>query len=102
MAAGQQPEGEDPGRTAWAEKQITQLFRDHYCRVDRLVRRNGFSEADSADILNICGAAVYQRLVEKGPVRGKLVSYFTKAVKNQMAQWRRDELREPVELVGDE
>ena len=102
MAEGQQPGGGDPRRTAWAEEQITQLFRDHYRRIDRLVQRSGFSEADSADILNISGAAVYYRLVEKGPVRGKLVSYFTKAVKNQMAQWKRNELREPVELVGDE
>jgi RNA polymerase sigma factor (sigma-70 family) len=81
---------------------MTQLFKGHYGRIYGFVRWKGFSEADSADIVNTSVAAVYKRLVEKGPVRGNLAAYFTRVVRNQIAQWKRDELREPVVLVGDE
>jgi RNA polymerase sigma factor (sigma-70 family) len=102
MATGQQPECEGPEAIAWVDGQMRQLLEDHYSRVYGLVRRKGFSEADSTDIVNISAAAVYKRLVEKGPVRGNLVAYFTQVVKNQMAQRKRDELRESVSLVGDD
>jgi RNA polymerase sigma factor (sigma-70 family) len=102
MATGQQFESGDDPEKAQVDEQITQLFRDHYARVYRLVRRKGFSEADAAEIMNISVAAVNKRLVEKGPVRGKLVAYFTKVVQNQVAQRKRDEASHPVELRSDE
>lgn len=102
MAADQQPEGRDPGRAAWAAEQVTQLYRDHYRLSYQLVRRKGFNEADSADILNICGAAIYMRLLEKGPISGNLVAYFIRTVHHQMAQSGRDRRRDPADLVRDE
>lgn len=102
MASGQPPECGGPGATAWVDTQMRQLLEEHYGRIYRFVRRNGFSEVDSAEILDISAAAVYKRLVEKGPVQRSLVAYFTKVVKNQMAQRKRDRFSEPVDLVAGE
>ena len=103
MAMGQQPEpGEDPDRAAQVDEQMAQLLREHRARVYRLVRRKGFSDDDATEIVHISTVAVSQRLLEKGPVDGELAAYFTKVVKNRIAQRKRDEARDPVKLVGDD
>jgi RNA polymerase sigma factor (sigma-70 family) len=94
---------EQQSRAAWAEEQVAQFMRSSaYSGVHALIRSRGFNSYDADDILAICIAAVYVRLVEKGPVRGSLVAYFTKAVRNEIAQYAREESRKPVDLPGDE
>jgi RNA polymerase sigma factor (sigma-70 family) len=102
MAMGQPPGGGDPGWAARAEEQVTQLFRDHYSHFYSLLRKKGLNAADSRDILNNSGAALYKRLAERGPIQGNVVAYFTRVVQHETAQYRRDRLREPADLVSDE
>jgi DNA-directed RNA polymerase specialized sigma24 family protein len=102
MVMGQEPESGDPSRVAWADELVTGLFRDHYQPFYRSLRAKNFSHDDTCDILNACGAAIYRRLVNKGPLEGNPVAYFRKAVKNQSAQYQRDRRRELADVVGDE
>jgi RNA polymerase sigma factor (sigma-70 family) len=100
MATGQPPEGAGQPMVDRADEQVTQLFRDHYEHFYGLVRKKGCSEADSHDILNNSGLALYKHLVGKGPIKGNLVAYFTRVVQNQTKEHNRR--REPVDLAGDE
>jgi DNA-directed RNA polymerase specialized sigma24 family protein len=100
MATGEPPDGGDSARVDWAGEQVTRLFRDHYDYFYGMIRRRGFSEADSRDILNDSGAAFHRHLVEKGPIKGNPLAYFTRVVQNRTTDYERR--HEPVDLVGDE
>jgi DNA-directed RNA polymerase specialized sigma24 family protein len=100
MTTAQPPEGGDPPRADWADEQVTRLFRGHYLHFYDMIKNKGFSEADSHDIVNDSGAAFYKHLVERGPIEGNPVAYFTRMVQNRAKDYKRR--REPVDLVGEE